>query len=476
MSGINQSYVSGNFDTLFNNKSFAMALVNAIKDTVMRTNPLKRDLSDNERMFILSYLRNINPARFSNKSTELILHELVQDISSELISYDCRTEKPNDIKLMLFNEMKKENNQFGRNADSEFVEQIVSGFNNQVDVMSVFGLNSFEKFLKAVNPELIKKKCYFTLDSRYRLQTTDGNTTFSWNFINNETVVDGSVNAIGEIRDIVAVRVYPVRIPYTESADNKYKRITMFINEFSAQSFLNHEGNRNQFWFDSNVDDRWIELDPFRFNDGYFYFRTPITRIETMTISFGSPLEKVFFDIDRMTAVVDTYGTITEITTADAHNLETGDLVYISGFNTNNSNSDAGVINEVNISTGQIITQVDANTFTIDVDSTFVHATGPALSTITTINGSATITGVGTNFNVIFSARDYISIDGIIYRIQTVNSPTNLTLTTPFAQVSTTTTNYKKDNRTNGLLLNVFFGSKRIFIPMEIEYFAPKSV
>ena len=81
-------------------------------------------------------------------------------------------------------------------------------------------------------------------------------------FNNNEITSQGTVNAIGNIRDITALRIFPIKLPYNSYIDNDYTRVTIFIQEISAQSFIGQENRRFHFMFSTTVDDRWINLEP----------------------------------------------------------------------------------------------------------------------------------------------------------------------------------------------------------------------
>ena len=63
------------------------------------------------------------------------------------------------------------------------------------------------------------------------------------------------------------------------------------------------------------------------------------------------------------------YGNTTVFTTVNPHNLQTGDLVYFSGFTTNNTTSDVTAIAQINKLDGFNVIVLDANTFEIDFDT-----------------------------------------------------------------------------------------------------------
>lgn len=470
-----RSTYNPNNGILFNNEQFIKSLMMAIRSK------LGRNIQITEKKFILTYFRKTDHLIFKNRSYQDIITVMRDDIISQLIKLDCANREIIDVHEMMKSEIGVSTDESENYIDSkknvDFSKTIATSFNNKVDVDSFLGNNSIESLQKIINPELVKVNSYILLDTRYRILEDDGTNQFVWNFVNNESVSQGSVNAIGDIQNITAMRVYPIRIPYNSGADNEYDRVSLYIQEFSAQSFIAQENRRFHFLFDTSVEDRWINLNPFNFNDGYFRFRNPIARLEQLTISFGRPLDPVVFDTDRMNAEIDNadYGTVTQFTTTSNHNLETGDFVYITGFTSQNPISDNAAISAINTTDGNIITYTGLNTFTVDVDTSSFNTTGPTGSSVYVANGSNTVYGTSTNFITLFQTNDKIIISGVTYTVNSVLSDTELTITSVYAGITIpapgVAANYKRYNIVNGLFSQVYFASKRIFIPIELEYY-----
>lgn len=450
---------------LFSDKQFILALINAVKSKV------GRQLFRTEKMHMLNMLKNIDPVKFKGNN-KTILEALSTLISEQIVRTPCGESDDVNIHEMLKAQIgvtTEDNNSTDIKSDTDFSNQIISTFTNQVEVVSLFGNKTASEFLKIINPTLVKRTISIVLDTRYRILDNDGTTYFRWNFINNETTAQGTVNAIGNIRDITAIRIFPVRIPWVATAENDYDRVTIFIQEFSAQSFIGQENRRFHFMFDTLSTDRWIDLKTENFNDGYFRFRNPITRLETLTLSFGSPLEQIVFDTDRMSASVTTYGTKTEFTTTSAHNLEAGDRVYISSFSTANINTDTVIVTAINKSAGHIINSVTDYVFKIDVDSTNIRVIG--VGTVAVVNGGTTITGTGTSFGTFFAAGDAIEINSVKYTIQSIETQTSLTISASYAGITASGLTFYRNNTLSALRPTLYFGSKRVFIAMEIEFY-----
>jgi hypothetical protein len=465
----NFTYYPSNYNRLFNDKSFINKLLNTIR---LR---LGRQINRSEKMTVISILKNINPVIFKSQPMENILKVLSDTVTEQIVKFPCRGEDDPNIHEILKGEIgvsTEHDGAYDIKPSGDFADQITSSFANQVEIVSLLGYNTAAGLQSLINPTLIKKKVYILLDTRYRILDTDGTTSFQWNVVNTEITQQGSVNVIGNIRDIVAIRIFPIKIPYNSNADNDYSRVTLLIQEFSAQSFIAQENRRFHFMLRPVVTDRWIELTTDNFNDGYFIFRNPITRLDTLTLTFGSPLDAIKFDTDRMNAYINDadYSTDTTFTTNSPHNLETGDTAIISNFRTANSAIDTVMVSLINRAAGHIITYIDANRFSIDVNSSAITSTGAG--TVSVTNGSPVVDGVGTAFGTYFFPGDSIEISGVKYSILSIQSQTSLTLRVNYAGVTAAGLTYKKNNIVNGLQVVVYFASKRIFIPIEIEYYA----
>ena len=92
-------------------------------------------------------------------------------------------------------------------------------------------------------------------------------------------------------------------------------------------------------------------------------------------------LPKLSFDADRMyPSKIDYTNEYGLIIFSSPHGLVTGDLIYISGFNTPESAKDVATITEVNRSEGHTIVKKDNYSFIINVDLTAVRHEDPPFS------------------------------------------------------------------------------------------------
>lgn len=224
------------------------------------------------------------------------------------------------------------------------------GFDKEVDIQRIF------------NPKALYRKNFVILDSRYRNTSTDTSSAinvFQWQFIGNSAINSpGVVNSIGDISNIVSVSVGDIRIP-APSYINNYKRITVGVAEWGNQSYIAQENRKFHFMFKTEVDGNMVNCSPVIHDKATFEFAKPIN-FDNLTISFGSPLETINFDMDRMQMTIGFTNPAT-FTSANNHNLQNGDQVYISTYVGDNANA-------VNLVDGYAVSVINNNSFSIPVD------------------------------------------------------------------------------------------------------------
>lgn len=516
-----------------NNPKFILEIVKKIE------NEIKRNINKDEEHLIISAVKNIPNSYFTNYSIPDIIR-MIQDTVVEDIAIDhCEI---NDVDV---HEILKHN----IIPDKKNIDVLKKNKKNSVietNIDSIFGYTDIATLVKKVNEPISSvNNIYILLDTRYRNLGNDGTAFFSWSHINQLTIAQGTVNSLGNIRNIISIILMPVKIPNTLSTKNSYDLITISVEEFVPQSVIAHEDRRYHFMScidRSKSTDKWLFLCSDDYNKGEYKFNKPITSLDTITLKFGSPLEPVLFDKDRLLGTFK-YGNPTIINFTENHNLTSDDIVYIDNFYTINTQYDHIIINSIKSSIGHVSTYLTSTSISIPVNSSSIVTvlTGTVSSptvlltgTINVTNDSDIIIGIGTVFNINFIIGDYIQIqNGIespIFQIQSIQSDTQLTIKTKYTFLTGTYT-YRKtgisiigtgtsfinelkpgdnliinDGNTNpeyiiksiqsseiltiktpyngingnGFTINkdnsiakswsVFFGSKRIFIPMEITY------
>lgn len=420
---------SANYNAKINNIDFLNTLIKEIQIK------LNRVLTGHEKTFIINKIKNIDPSLVMEHSLGVLVPALRDTILQNLNNLPTGSlrgdstsleggwgDRGQDIDVHEFMKMnigttseqdssydipdqKSQSSGFRtfvarRNASGKLIKEGID--NPESSITKFMGIDNVEKIRRTLNPNSNYRQNYIMFDSRYRIGTYGNISVFSWVFVPNLTLASGSLNIYGTIRDIVALRVFPIRIPYVLAADTEQERISLNIVELSPQGFVAHENRRFHFMLRTAVAGNWIDCQPFNFNDGYYRFQKPISTLNTLSLSFGDPIKQIEFDADRSNYQI-TYGAlVTTITTDINNNLITGNKVYFEDFTTIDPTADADLIKIINGSDGFFITFIAPDQFTIPIDTSSLAPTPP------------------------------------------------------------------------GIRLTVYFGSKRIYVPMEITYIEPE--
>jgi hypothetical protein len=383
-----RKYPRRNDNSCINNTVFIEKLLKVIE------RKLEREVTISESNYVTSIIRTINPdlvrgktikgallvlARIclnelnTPKPEKIDIHELLKAEIGQIAETDSAQSRYDSILLRQQRRKREEENEEERIMDLVPPAYQVAGTQRPIGALSDFlGATTILDLRRFLLPQTLYQKKSIVLDSRYRILTGEGISTsitkFSWDHINNLATRQGTVNTTGTLKDIVALRVLPLRIPYMLSADTAQKRITIHIEEFTTQSFIAHEDRKFHFMFKTNIDGNYIELEVYTYNNGIFEFEKPITTLDTITISFASPILPIIFDPDRTTYTI-AYGAISTITTPINHGLLTSDIVYFDNFTTVTPVVDSATIETINRSNGHPITFVSNTSFTINVNT-----------------------------------------------------------------------------------------------------------
>ena len=269
------------------------------------------------------------------------------------------------------------------------------------------------EFTKILNYESLWRDANILVDSRYQNVANPDKSKLVFSLVNNtKTKIPGTgvITILGNMRDIVEIEIYPFSIPYMSLADNYYKKITLSILELSSISIEAYENSQYHFMFTAKQSGNLLELTPI---NKIFRFYKPITRLNEFSIRFGAPLTPIIFDKDRLnTSSIDYTTNPGVINFAESHNLITGDLIYITTFETKNIAQDLNIINEINNKNGHICTRLSNTSISINVDFT---------------------------------------------QITVANRPLAIN-------------NYPNSSNPQNLSVSVYFGSKRVLMPLRIRY------
>jgi hypothetical protein len=392
----------------FTNETFYKNVIKSVEKKI------KRGLSRSEINESISFIKKLDPALLSPEYQGKTIPIMITTLSKEFQKFDCKISEYNDSQQILKETIgltSESGTAHGvyddptfylrtqKKSDIDKLPNIPQNIPQNIppnNINKFLGISNSEDAVRVMNPNALHRKNFMLLDSRYRIlsgSTIDGISTFSWNYVlKSQIEAQGSVNIIGNVRDIVAMRVFPFRIPYVESADNKYSRISMFVEELGSQAFVAHENRKFHFMLRSSIDSEFIDLETNKFNDGFFYFEKPITTLNTLTLSFGSPLEKITFPNDRSWCSIDYFSLspLTLITTyvnsplgssLQEHGLNNGDRVYFELFNVGDVPSaliDQKLINDtiketINRVDGFLVTVIDSTSFNINYDTSDIQ-------------------------------------------------------------------------------------------------------
>ena len=241
------------------------------------------------------------------------------------------------------------------------------------------------EFTKILNYQSLWRDSNILIDSRYQNIANSDRSRIVFTIVNNtkvKTPGSGVITSISNMRDIVEIEIYPFSIPYMSAADNYYQKITLSILELSAISIDAYEDSQFHFIFQGKINGNLIDLTPI--NKTFRFFK-PITRINEFSLRFGSPLSPIEFDKDRLyTQSINYTSNPGIITFSEAHNLVTGDLVYIENFDTLTPAQDLNIIEEINNTQGHICTRINNTSISINVDLTQIDLASqiPGLSVL----------------------------------------------------------------------------------------------
>lgn len=377
-------YASSNAASRTNNPAFITEVAIGLSEE------LGRPISEPEQRFLINFIKSIDPIKYNKLPLEVVKTQLIANLIPK-IKQNFACEQPSiDVHEILKKEIGTTSERPTAGYGFMKTSSNIGGFEG-LEPEKLITDATLDDIRKEINPQSKIRHNYLFLDSRYRITSYGQISKFQWNYINNLSRDQGSANTYGTIRDIISLRVMPIRIPYLADADTDLQRVSMYIEELAPQGYVAHENRRFHFLFSVETSGNWMNLYAPDYNDGYYHFDDPVTRLDSFTISFGSPLEPLVFDPDRAKYTIVYGALVTTITTDIDHNIITGDVVHFSDFTTTNPVADAEIISIINRSQGHHITFVANNVFTIPINSAGTNPVPP-----------------GVNVNVYFDAKRLI--------------------------------------------------------------------
>jgi hypothetical protein len=422
---------------------------------------LCRELRADEVKWVLSLLKREDMTRFRGVNTERLCAALAAKYSKVINNYKC-----DNVVQEMDDYMKTHISSDETRAVSTAQTLATTIGSSTASVASFLGYASLTDILKLVS-NTPSKYINVCLDSRNRV--LDGSLTrFKWTYSNTPTTEQGTFISVEAIRNIRSIRVNNIRLPLCEGLDQDSKLITLSFAEYNSSGAQAYNNRGYHFQFRPEVDGQYVDLSTFGYNDGIFRFPTRIPNINSLTVSFGNPHELVEFDSDRGVFTVSGYGASTlELTTTTDHRVSTGDRIFISNFATRNPVRHYSLEATINSSKGHEATELSDTMLSIPVAGSEVLVAGAG--TISIANASNVVDGTGTNFGAFLTTNDWISFNGQPYKVLSINSNTQLIISSNYSGSALNNIPYFRDNRIPGAAVSVLFGCKEFSIHLEFE-------
>jgi hypothetical protein len=335
-------------------------IVSILKDVEKRIAPTRvnKTIVDSFLMFVKDFPVNekMTLEQTNDKIVELFLRKMKTNL----------TEKEVDIKEMLKHEISKKGDNpvlmlekpALKNAQAA-TTQVATKQGVTTSTSVTMEPNAYHELMRTYGRENIIRNSHLLFDSFNRDRSDTRSDRFVFHFENSYSKRDGTVNALGQIRDIIELEIYPFEIQNAPTINNFYNKITMLVGEFK-QGFIGPE----EFHFMFNVttlNNNTVRLTPI---NPIYKLRDPIFKLDNLTLIFKAPFTPVVMRPDVIFATI-TYSNNPIFTTTEPHYLETGDLVYFTDFNTANPSADRTIIAETNRIEGHTINRTGILEFTI---------------------------------------------------------------------------------------------------------------
>jgi hypothetical protein len=186
--------------------------------------------------------------------------------------------------------------------------------NNKVNIINFLNINKKETLENLIAPKY--KYAFILLDTNNIDLNYSNDFKYGWRIIKSNILEQGAINLNYDIGNIVGMRIYPITTqfvtPITEAnktyitkSPNLNNLFTILIHEFQGQSYINEKNKYHFLLFPqlmNKINDPYIrtipsipyyELVTSGKMNGYFWFKTPITHLSTLTISMYNPYEAI---------------------------------------------------------------------------------------------------------------------------------------------------------------------------------------
>ena len=317
--------------------------------------------SDSDKRSIVKKMLDVDFTKYNKITKNVLIESMTTVLSDELQIPELGQEQEQEQSMDQYmqNELRDDHTE-----EKQAIE---------LDITKIFGINNLQDFKMLIEPSLLYKKAYLCFDSFNKKTAASTTTVFSWDYSSTRNENVGVVSSTRPIKNIVSIQLYQPLFPTPSSSFqvSNTQRVSILIEEFSTRAHITAGGQRYhwltkingavQTWSPARHSILQIE----EFNDGVVTFNPPVNIYSTLSLSFGDPNTRLTFYKDVMPATVSGYGATTTITTSEAHNIASTDLVYIEGFVSVSGFND----NTINTDFGHIATVTTSTAFTIPINT-----------------------------------------------------------------------------------------------------------
>jgi hypothetical protein len=321
-------------------------------------NTLHRELTELEKQLVIKNLYSLQINLGKNLSRESVKKAILSSIQLLNSHYVQRQYDYKNHKLSIINEPGSGNDPYMNiisQNDTVKSTDLIAQLSSSSNSSSVSG----EKIHWNFNDIEVKAN-NIVLDTRYR--DISQNNTFRFTFQNvpvSNVQYNGSIYIDSSLKFISQIEIGQFYMSKISTNYIKYfGKLCIYFSEFSSQAINASLNKKYHFAFNiTDVGSRYL-LTP---EKDKFNFDPPINVIESLTFNFLT-LDSDFNILpDRDNNATIIYGNPSQVVTSVSHGLSTGDIIYMSGFNSAN----ATLNNTINNIEGNFITKTGDTTFTI---------------------------------------------------------------------------------------------------------------
>lgn len=257
----------------------------------------------------------------------------------------------------------------------------------EANINSIMGYD-ITRIRKLLYPQAQLKKTYICLDRMIRSYESDDRTSTTWEFQNNASAIDSNISVPGRLGEIVGIKIYDYFITLTNSKWVPDQMIqTVSIKEFENQGFIGPENRRFHFLGYMTQDTQVTNTTSWYVaftrgaqagvmegfgrrqdgNQGEFWFREPIKRLDSITLTFGAPWQLIPMEKDTFELVSFNSGTaLVTVDGSEPISQSSAMRLYIYELLTDNPVADANMLKLLNRSQGWLADNTTvSNEFTI---------------------------------------------------------------------------------------------------------------